>query len=72
MNRRRLLTGPEPEDIIPGDLVRRIGGRGVGMVESVDDDHATVAWGKGRRDILPLTSLRRVEQRGSSFDRRHL
>lgn len=67
---RRRLTLTEPEDLLPGDLVRRIGGKGVGMVESVDGDHATIAWGRGRRDILPLTCLRRVDQRGSSFDRR--
>lgn len=60
------------EDLLPGDFVRRIGDRGVGLVESVTNGHAVVAWGGGRRDILPLAAFRRCRQRGSSLDRRRL
>lgn len=65
---RNLLSGPEPDDIIVGDFVRA-GGRGpVGLVESINGDHATVAWDRDRRDILPLATLRRAPQRGAAYD----
>lgn len=69
---RNILSGPEPDDLVPGDFVRRVGFKGAGLVESVKDDHAVIAWSKDRRDILPLSVLRRVKQRGSSFDRMKL
>lgn len=73
-DRRRLLRvrNPEPEEFLPGDFVRRIGLAGTGVVESVNGDHATVAWDKDRRDILPFACLTRVEPRGSSLDRRQV
>lgn len=67
---RETLNGPEPDDIMPSDWVRLIGHRGAGLVESVDGDHATVCFIAGRREILPLKSLRRVKQRGSLYDTR--
>ena len=57
-------------DLQVGDFVRRLGSRGVGLVESVDDGHATVAWGRDRRDILPLACYRRVRAAGHALDRR--
>lgn len=70
---RRLLNGPEP-DFLPGDppgeLVRVPGIRGVGLLESVDGDHGTVAFGKGRKEIVPLSAIKRVTPRGGSLDRR--
>jgi hypothetical protein len=67
---RAMLTGPEPEEFIPGDFVRRVGECGTGIVESVSGDHAIVAWDKDRRDILSFFLLRRVKQRGQAFDTR--
>jgi hypothetical protein len=66
-----LLRATEPEDIMAGDFVTHGGLGPVGVVESVDGDCATVSWDKGRRDILPLATLRRAPQRGSIFDSRH-
>lgn len=67
---RRLLSGPEPDDIMAGDFVRA-GWRGrVGTVKEITGDYATVAWDGEHRDILPLASLRRVPQRGADYDRR--
>lgn len=66
----RLLNGPEPDDIVVGDFVRNGWTGPVGLVESINGDHATVAWDRDRRDILPLTALRRAPQRGSRYDSR--
>lgn len=66
---RRLLRAPEPDDIIVGDFVTRGFGPS-GIVESIEGDHATIAFDKDQRDILPLACLNRVPQRGSSFDSR--
>jgi hypothetical protein len=57
-------------DLEVGDFVRRLGGRGVGLVEGIADGHATVAWGKDRRDILPVACFRRVRASGHALDRR--
>lgn len=57
-------------DLEAGDMVRRVGHRGVGLVESVDQGFAWVAWKEDRKDYLPLCVLRRVRPVGSSFDRR--
>lgn len=70
-HRLRIRAG-HAEDLLPGDFVRRLGARGVGLVESVSNGQAVVAWGGGRRDILPVAAFRRCRQRGSSFDRRRL
>jgi hypothetical protein len=68
--RRRILRAAEPDDIMAGDFVTQGGLGPAGVVESVDGDHVTVAWDKDRRDILPITTLRRAPQRGSIFDSR--
>lgn len=70
---RRLLSARHSEDFLPGDPVRRIGFRGIGWIESITQDHAVVAWDKDRRDILPLTALRRARTgwRDARFDTRH-
>lgn len=70
MSGRNIIRLRGDEDLLPGDFVRRIGLRGVGLIESVKEGHALVAWGGGRRDVLPLASFRRVHQRGSDYDRR--
>jgi hypothetical protein len=70
VTRRTLTTRHEPEDILPGDWVRRLGFAGAGLVESVKGDHAVVTWSKGRRDILPFAALIRVEPRGHNLDRK--
>jgi hypothetical protein len=68
MMARNLMSGPEPDDIMVGDPVR-IGGKGkVGWVDSINGDHAVVAWSGDDRDILPLASLRRAPQRGAAYD----
>lgn len=67
---RRLGADKAISDLEPGDMVRQIGSRGVGLVESVSDGHALVAWDAGRRDILPLAAVRRVRAAGAEFDRR--
>lgn len=66
---RRLFTR-SATDFEPGDFVRRYGLWGVGVVESVAEGHAVVAWSKDRRDILPLTALRRTQAGGHSYDRK--
>lgn len=72
MSGRDIIRARQDEDLLPGDFVRRIGARGVGLVETVKEGHACVSWGCGRRDILPVGAFRRCRQRGSSFDRRAL
>lgn len=57
-------------DIQVGDLVRRKGCRGVGLVESIENGFAVVAWSKDHRDILPLLTLRRVNAGGHDLDKR--
>lgn len=57
-------------DLQVGDFVRRLGSRGVGIIEDVADGHATVAWAKDRRDILPIACFRRVRAVGHALDRR--
>lgn len=69
---RRLLAARSMHDFLPGDWVRRVGARGAGIVESINDGHAVVSWARDRRDILPFAALRPVKQRGSSLDRRRL
>ena len=67
---RKALAAQIVDDLLPGDFVKRIGQRGTGMVESIADGHATVAWGRDRRDILPFAALRRVKSRGEHLDSR--
>lgn len=67
----RRLFAQSVGDVEPGDFVRRIGFWGVGIVESITDGCAVVAWNKDRRDILPLCSLRRVKPCGHLLDRRN-
>lgn len=69
---RRILAaaGRSIKDVEVGDLVRQIGVRGVGVVEGIANGHATVAWDKDRRDILPLAAIRKVPPKGHDFDRR--
>lgn len=54
------LSGPEPDDILIGELVRMIGFAGVGVVESMTAEHAVVAWDRDRRDVCSLGQLRRA------------
>jgi hypothetical protein len=68
---RRIIRAQEPEDIMPGDFVTHGKIGPIGLVESIGDDYATVAWDKDRRDVLPLFVLRRAPQTGSIFDSRH-
>jgi hypothetical protein len=69
---RALLNGPEPDDIMVTDFVR-IGYSGpVGMVQSISDDHAVVAWDGDHRDIVPLKALRRAPHRGAKYDSRRV
>lgn len=71
---RRLIAKREP-DFLPGDppgeLVRVDGIKGVGFLESIDGDHATVAYGD-HKHIIPLIAVRRIKQRGSNLDRRQV
>jgi len=67
---RRALVAHPVDDLLPGDFVKRIGQRGTGLVESIGDGHATVAWNRDRRDILPFAALRRVKSRGEHLDSR--
>ena len=58
-------------DLEQGDLVRRMYHRGVGLVESKPDHgFVWVSWGNGRKDYLPLVSLRRITPGGAEYDRR--
>lgn len=68
--RRLRPSGKALEDIQPGDFVRQVTFRGVGVVESVDGAYAVVAWDRDRRDILPLVVLRKTDAGGHDLDRR--
>lgn len=67
--RRRLNAVRSVNDVQQGDLVRRKGHRGVGIIEE-EPAHgfAWVGWDNGRRDYLPLVALRKVKPGGSDFD----
>ncbi len=67
---RHILRSQVVDDLLPGDFVRRPGIRGIGLVESITDDHAVVAWNKDQRDILPFAALRRVCESPNRFDSR--
>lgn len=58
------------KDLEPGDAVRVVGYRGVAFVESTAEDHALIVYGRDRRSIVPLVSLRRVRACGAELDRR--
>lgn len=60
----RTLRPPDmnPEGITPTEWVRRIGRPGAGLVEEINGDHATVAFG-GKREVVPLVCLQRVKMR---------
>ena len=58
------------KDLEPGDAVRVVGYRGVAFVESVADDHALIVYGRDRRSIVPLVSLRRCRACAPELDRR--
>lgn len=66
-DRRRLLSR-RLHDLEPGDFVRRKGHRGVGLVESVANGFAWVAWKDARKDYLPVIALRRVHSKGCDLD----
>lgn len=69
--KRRLEAAKSIEDIEAGDLVRRYGHRGVGLVEGAPQHgFVWVSWGDGRKDYLPLAALRRIVPGGSDYDRR--
>lgn len=65
---RPILTPPDPNPngIAEMEWVRRIGMRGVGMVESVTGDHAVVDWLKGGKSVVPCALLVMVPQRDFS------
>lgn len=65
---RRLIQGPEPDEIAPMDWVRKRGQAGVGQVESLSGDYALVNWFVGIKEILPSSLLARVKPRGQQFD----
>lgn len=71
-SRRRLSASKAVNDLQAGDLVRRKGHRGVGIVESVIDGTATVAWDAARKDILPVSAFRRIRAIGHDLDRKAL
>jgi hypothetical protein len=58
---RKILSGPDPDDILPGDWVKGPF-KGAGVVEEVNGDppHAIVAVG-GLRHIMPAINLRRIK-----------
>jgi hypothetical protein len=49
-------------DVLPGDFVRLVSGSGLGVVNSIDGDHAVVSDLRrpGHREILPACILMRV------------
>ena len=55
-------------DLQEGDFARRVGHRGVGLVENIENGFALIAWDKDRRDILPLGIVRRVKSGGHRLD----
>lgn len=66
--RRRQAIHKRLNDLQPGDLARRKGHRGVGIVESVGDGFAWIAWKDGRKDYLPVIALRRITPGGADYD----
>lgn len=58
---RNILAGPEPDEILPGDWVKRPGFRGAGVVEEVKGDFAIVAYRGARHIAVPVKQLRRVK-----------
>lgn len=69
--KRRLEAAKSIFDIEPGDMVRRYGHRGVGIVESYPEHgFVWVSWKNDRKDYLPLAALRLVQAGGSQFDRK--
>lgn len=68
--RRRLLSANAADDLLPGEFVKMIGLRGTGLVVSVSNGHATVAWNAGTHDILPFSTLVRVQEPASLYDTR--
>lgn len=71
-NRRRLSAARGIIDLQTGDLVRRMGYRGVGLVEEVIHGFAWVSWKDSRKDYLPICVLRKVRACGHEFDARPL
>jgi hypothetical protein len=49
-------------DVLPGDFVRLVSGSGLGVVNSIEGDHAVVSDLRrpGHREILPARILMRV------------
>jgi hypothetical protein len=66
--RRTLSRGRS--DLEPGDFVRRGGVGPVGIIESIDNGQATVAYDKDKREILPTGMFRRVKAGGHNLDKR--
>jgi len=54
---------PNPNSIQELEWVRRIGGKGVGIVESVTNYIALVDWLTGKKEPVPCTELELVKQR---------
>jgi hypothetical protein len=66
---RPILTPPDPNPngIAEMEWVRKIGTRGVGMVESITDNCALVDWLRGAKEVVPCALLEMVnygERRG--------
>lgn len=70
---RKLLSAPdaqnEPGDVVVGDFAEEIGGRRKGIVEHIANGHATIAYGKDHRAVLPVNLLRKVKRGGDDLDR---
>lgn len=58
------------DDFTIGDLVRRRGIGGTGIIESIADEGCWVAWDGDHRDFLPFGCLRRALPRGEQYDTR--
>jgi hypothetical protein len=60
---RPILTPPDPNPngIAEMEWVRRIGTKGVGIVESVRGDCAVVNWWNGSKSIVPCALLQMVD-----------
>jgi hypothetical protein len=66
---RRILAGPEPDEILLGDWVRRPGFKGVAMVEEVRNGLAIVTYRGARVIAIPVTHLRLVKRsNGCAWD----
>lgn len=66
MNER--LRPQVSDDFVIGELVRRRGIGGTGIIESIASDGAWVAWDGDHRDFLPFGCLRRAFPRGEEYD----